>query len=55
MTGPTQEQRILAPPAKSAIFLVATVHSGAETEVRDLLTEVGDWSAPSVSGSRMRI
>jgi putative iron-dependent peroxidase len=40
MTVPAQAQNILAPPAKAAIFLVVTVHSGAEDAVRDLLGDV---------------
>ena len=40
MTLPAQAQDVLAPPAKAAIFLVVTVHAGAEDEVRDLLGDV---------------
>ncbi|HEY5877942.1 MAG TPA: Dyp-type peroxidase [Nakamurella sp.] len=40
MTLPTQAQRVLAPPAKAAIFLVVTVRTGAEGDVLDLLGDV---------------
>ncbi|MGI8415014.1 MAG: Dyp-type peroxidase [Nakamurella sp.] len=40
MTLPAVAQNVLAPPAKAAIFLVATVHRCAEDEIRDLLAEV---------------
>lgn len=40
MTLPAQAQDVLAPPAKAAIFLVVTVHAGAEDDVRDLLGDV---------------
>ncbi|MGI8760078.1 MAG: Dyp-type peroxidase domain-containing protein [Jatrophihabitantaceae bacterium] len=40
MTQPDQAQNVLAPPARSAIFLVAVVRPGAEDVVRDLLTDV---------------
>ncbi len=40
MTLPAQAQNILAPPAKAAIFLVATVRPGAEGDVRALLGDV---------------
>lgn len=35
-------QKIVAPPAKAAMFLVLTVNDGAEAEVADVLTEVSD-------------
>ena len=37
-------QKIVAPPAKAARFLVLTVTDGAEAEVADVLTEVSDLS-----------
>jgi len=40
MTGPVERQAVLAPPAKSAIFLVLTVRPDAEGEVLDLLSDV---------------
>jgi putative iron-dependent peroxidase len=33
-------QQVLAPPAMAAIFLVLTVHAGAEDDVRELLADV---------------
>ncbi|BAK36296.1 hypothetical protein MLP_32820 [Microlunatus phosphovorus NM-1] len=43
VTIPTygQSQLVLAPPAKAAIFLVLTVHPGAEDDVRELLADLG--------------
>lgn len=35
-------QKIVASPAKAALFLVLTVNEGAEAEVADVLTEVSD-------------
>ena len=40
MTQPARTQRVLAPPAKAAIFLVVTVRPGVEDDVRDLLADV---------------
>lgn len=40
MTQPVETQAVLAPPAKSAIFLVLTVREGNETDVLDLLSEI---------------
>ena len=40
MTLPTLAQDVLAPPAKAAIFLVVTVRTGAEDDIRDLLGDV---------------
>ena len=40
MTRPAQAQNILTPPAKAAIFLVATVRPGAEDDMLDLLADV---------------
>lgn len=40
MTLPTQAQNVLAPPARSAIFLVVTVRPGAEDDVLELLADV---------------
>ena len=36
-----EPQVVLAPPAKSAIFLVVTLRPGAEDDVRDLLSDLG--------------
>jgi porphyrinogen peroxidase len=38
---PAEPQTVLTPPTEAAIFLVLTVAGGSETEVRDLLTDVG--------------
>ena len=35
-------QKIVAPPAKAAMFLVLTVNEGAEAQVADVLTGVSD-------------
>ncbi|WP_029137443.1 Dyp-type peroxidase [Nakamurella lactea] len=40
MTGPNQQQHILAPPAKAAIFLVAVVRPGSEGATRELLADL---------------
>jgi len=40
MTSPIQAQKVLASPAKAAIFLVVTVRAGAEADVLDLLGDV---------------
>jgi porphyrinogen peroxidase len=40
VTQPVRLQDVLAPPAKSAIFLVVTVRPGAEDAVRDLFADV---------------
>ena len=40
MMLPTLAQDVLAPPAKAAIFLVVTVRTGAEDDIRDLLGDV---------------
>jgi porphyrinogen peroxidase len=40
MTRPLQTQNVLVPPARAAIFLVVTVRSGAEGDVRDALTNI---------------
>jgi len=35
-------QKIVAAPAKSAMFLVLTIKEGSEAEVADILTDVSD-------------
>lgn len=35
-----RSQEVIAPPARAAIFLVLTVHAGAESDVSDLLADV---------------
>lgn len=40
MTGPSRQQQVLAPPAKAAIFLVATARPGTEGRVRELLADL---------------
>ncbi|WP_225440266.1 Dyp-type peroxidase [Amycolatopsis eburnea] len=40
MQRQTQPQRVVAPPAMAAIFLVVTVRAGAENAVRDVLADV---------------
>ena len=48
---PPTPQPVPSPLTESAIFLVVTVHPGAEAMVRDLLATSPGCSVPSASGS----